>query len=83
MNLFPQPLSPHSVDPPDCTMLCSPILDYTLIVHEDQVVNRVGIEKQTCNIIYDEYVWEYEEELAVKDDLRGWKRYSLESRMMG
>jgi len=50
-------------------MLCSPILDYTLIVHEDQVVNRVGIEKQTCNIIYDEYVWEYEEELAVKDDL--------------
>lgn len=35
VDLFPQPLSPHLVNPPDCIMLYSPILDSTIIVHED------------------------------------------------
>lgn len=44
MDLFPQPPSPRSIDPQDCTMLCSVILDFTLIVHEDQVFDEVGVE---------------------------------------
>ena len=69
MDLFTQSLSPHSVDPMDCTMLCSLVPYSTLVVHEDQVVDTVGVEKPTCAIIYDEYVCESEEEPAVKDDL--------------
>ena len=49
-------------------MLCSPVLDSTLVFHEDLVVNGVGVEP-TYTIIYDEYVWESEEEPAMKDDL--------------
>ena len=50
-------------------MFCSSIPNSTLIFHEDQVVDRVGVEQPTCAIIYDEYVWESEEECTRKDDL--------------
>lgn len=46
MDLFPQPLSLRFVDPLDCTMLCCPIPDSTLIVHGDQVVDEVHIESE-------------------------------------
>jgi len=69
VDLFPQPLSPHFVYPLDCTVLCSPVPDSTLVVHEDLVVDEVCVEHPTCAIIYDEYVWESEEEAVVKDDL--------------
>ena len=68
VNLFSQPPFSHSVDPPNFPMSCSPIPDSTLVVHEDHVVDKVGVEEPTCFVIYDEYVWEYEEEPAVKDD---------------
>jgi len=43
-------------------VLCSPIPNSTLVVHEDQVVIGVDIKKPTCTAIYDEYVWESKEE---------------------
>lgn len=67
--LSSQPSSSSSFDPPDCTVLCSPVSVSTLIFHKDQVVNRVGVEQPTCAIIYDEYVWESKEEPVMKDDL--------------
>ena len=69
MDFFPQPSPLHFVDPMDCTMLCSPVSNSTLVVHEDQVVNIVSVEKPTCAIIHNEYVWESEEEPTEKDDL--------------
>lgn len=69
VDLFPQPPSSLSVDPMDCTVLFSPIPDSTLVVHEDQVVDRVGVVKPACVFIHDECVQEFEEEFAVKDDL--------------
>lgn len=68
VDLSPQPPSPHSVDPPDCTILCSSVPDSTLVVIEDQVVDRVGFVKQIRTIINDECVWESKEEPMVKDD---------------
>lgn len=50
-------------------MLCSLVLDSTCDVHEDQVVDEVGVEKLTSAMIFDEYMWEYEEEVVVIDDL--------------
>ena len=61
VDLFPWPSSPRSVDPLDCTMLCSPISNSLLVVHNDQVSYRVGVDQPTCAIIYDEYVWESKE----------------------
>lgn len=62
-------LRPRFVDPSDYTVLCSPIPDSTLVVHKDQVIDGIGVEKPTCTVIYDEYLWEYEEEPMAKDDL--------------
>lgn len=56
-------------DPPDCDVLCSPMSNISFDVHEDQVLDGVGVEQPTCGIIFDEYVWEYEQESVVKDDL--------------
>jgi len=49
--------------------MCSPILDSKLVVHKVQVVDEVSLEQSTCTIIYDDYLWEPEEELVVEDDL--------------
>ena len=68
VDSFPQPPSPHSVDPLDCTILCSSVPDSSPIVNEDQVVNGVSVVQPTYAIIHDEYVQESKEELTVKDD---------------
>ena len=67
--LSPCPLSFGSSDPTDCDALCSPILNLFFNVHEDQVLDGVGFEQPTHNIIFDEYVWESEQESVVEDDL--------------
>ena len=54
---YSQPPSSSSFDPPDCIVLCSPILDSTSIIHEDEVVDGVGVEKPTYAVIFYEYVW--------------------------
>ena len=42
--LSSQPLSSSSFDPLDCTALCSHIPDSTYVVHEDQFIDKVGVE---------------------------------------
>lgn len=69
VKFFSQPSSSRSVDPLDYIVLCSFVPNSTIIIHEDQVVDRIGFEKPTCTIIYDEYVCEYKEEPTVKDDI--------------
>lgn len=69
VDLFHQPLSLRSVDPLNCTVLCSPIPESTLVVHEDRVIDRVDIAQPTCVVIHHECVRESEEELVGKDDL--------------
>lgn len=49
-------------------MFCSLVLDSTSCVHEDQVVDEVGVEQETYALIYDQCVRESEEEIVVKDD---------------
>lgn len=56
VDSFPQPLSPRSVDPPDCTVLCSSIPDSSPIVNEDQVVDGFCFMKPTYAIIHDDCV---------------------------
>lgn len=55
IHFLPQPLSPGSTNPLDCIILCSSILDSTLVVNKDQVVDRVDVAQPTCIVIYDEY----------------------------
>lgn len=69
MYLIPQPLSSHSVDPPDCTILCSFVPNSTPVVNEDQAIDEVGVAQPTCIVIHDEYDWEPEYQPTVKDDL--------------
>lgn len=68
MDSFPQSPSLCSIDPPNCIVLCSSILDSSPTMNEDQVVERVGVMQPTCTIIHDECVWESKEEPTVKDD---------------
>lgn len=58
MHLLPQPPSPRSADHQDCTVLCSFVPNYTLIVNEDQAIDGVSVAQPTCTVIYDEYDWE-------------------------
>jgi len=74
---FSQPSSFRSFDPLDFGGLCSSVPYSTCDVHEDQVVNGVGVEKTTHDVIFYEYVWESEEEPAVKDDLLLFAPHSL------
>lgn len=69
MHLLPQPSTPHSFDPPDCVVLCSPIPSSTPIVNEDQAIDRVDVAQPTCIVIYNEYEWESEHQPGVRDDL--------------
>jgi len=69
VDLFSQSLSSRSIDPTDFGVLHSSISNSTCDVHKHQVVDRVGVEKPTNVIIFYEYVWEYEEEITVNDDL--------------
>jgi len=61
VDSFPQPFSPCPVDPMDCTVLCSSIMDSTLVVNEDQIVDRVDVVQPTYVIIHDECVRESKE----------------------
>jgi len=56
VDSFPQPLSSCSIDPPDCTILHSFVSNSTLVVNEDQVVNRLCVVHPTCTIFHDERV---------------------------
>ena len=69
MNLFSQPPSSHSINPPYFIVLCSSILDSGCDVHRDQVVDGIRFKQPTYVVIFYEYVWEFEEELVVNDDL--------------
>jgi len=68
--LSPCPPSFGPSDPPDCDVLFSPISNLSCNAHEDQVLDVVGVENPTYNIIFDEHVCEYkyEQEFAMKDD---------------
>ena len=68
MHLVPQPLSSCSIDPLDCTALCSSIPNRTPVVNEDQSINGVSVAKQTCFVIHEEYDWEHEHQPVLKDD---------------
>lgn len=43
VDSFPQPLSLHSVDPLNCIVLCSSILDSSRAMNEDQDVDGIGV----------------------------------------
>ena len=55
MPFLPQPPSSCSVDPPDCTVLCYSISEYTPIVNEGQAIDGVGVSKPTYVVIHEEY----------------------------
>lgn len=61
VSLFSQSSSSCSIYPSDYSLLCSPIANSTLFIHEHQVVDRVGFEKPNFTVIYDVYVWVSEE----------------------
>ena len=62
MHLLPQPPSPHSIDPPYCMVFCSSIPNSTLIVNEDQAIDKVDVAQPTYVVIYKEYDWESKHE---------------------
>jgi len=66
--IFPHPPSFGSFGPPDFDMLCSHISNVSLDVHEDKIMDGVGVPQKTYDIIYDDYVWEStsEQESAMK-----------------
>lgn len=68
--LYPHPQSFSPSNPPYCDVLCSIVSNLTCDVHEDQVLNGVGIMQPTCDIIHDDYVGELiaEPESTKKDD---------------
>jgi len=65
VDLFPQPPSLHSVDPPNCIVLLSSIPDSSPILSEDQAVDGGCVVQPNCAIIHDDCVWESKEEPAV------------------
>lgn len=65
----PRTPSNGSFDPLYFDVLCSSILDSTCDVHENQVMDEVRAGKPTYAIIFNEYVWEFEQEFVVKDFL--------------
>jgi len=56
-------------DTSDFGVVFSFISNLTCDVHEDQVLDGVGVELEPCDIIFNEYVWESEQESMVKDGL--------------
>jgi len=55
MHLLPQPSSQRYVDPPNCIVFCSFILDSTPIVNKNQVIDGVDVAQPTYIVIYNEY----------------------------
>lgn len=56
-------------------VLCSLVSNLFFDVQEDKVLDGVGVKQPTYNIIFDEYVWEYEQQSTVKDDLLSSARF--------
>lgn len=69
--LSPHPPFLYSFYPPNCQLLFSAILNVSLNVHEDQVLDGIGVPQKACDVIYDVYVREStsEQEYAMKADL--------------
>jgi len=55
MSVLPQHPSSSYVYPPDFVVLCSSILDSTLVVNEDQAIDGFGVAQPTCTVINEEY----------------------------
>lgn len=68
MNFVPQPSSSYSDDPLDDIVLCYFISHSTLVVNEDQAIDKVGVAKPTCIVSHEEYDLELEYQHLVKDD---------------
>jgi len=68
MHFVPQPPSLYSNDRPDDTVLCSSIPNSTLVVNEDQAIDRVGVAQPTSIVIHDECDWELEHQHSMKYD---------------
>ena len=68
MNFVPQPPSSHLNVPLDDIVLCSSIPDCTLVVNEDQAIDRVGVAQPTCIVIHEEYDQELEYQHSAKHD---------------
>lgn len=68
MYFIPQASSSYSDDPTDCTVFSSSILDSTLVVNEDQVIDEVGVPQPTCIMIHEDYDWELEHQSLENDD---------------
>jgi len=49
--------------------MCSLVLDLSCDVHKDKVLDGVGVEHTTYDIIFYEYVWQFEKESMVNEDL--------------
>jgi len=62
-------MSVRSVDPLDCTTLCSFIPDSTPIVNEDQSIDKADVAQPACIFIHEKYDRASENEPMVKDDL--------------
>jgi len=68
MHSFLRPLSLHSGVPPDDVVLCSSILNSSLVVKEEQCTDGVVVTQPTCIVTHEEYEWELEHQNSVKDD---------------
>ena len=68
MNCFLQPPSSHPGVPSNDVVLCSSIMDFLVVVNEEQPIDRVGVLQPTCTFIHEEYEWELEHQNSAKDD---------------
>jgi len=68
MHYVPQPPYLHSSIPFDDIILCSSILDSTLVVNKKQAIGGVGVAQPICIVIHEEYEWEFEHQHLTKDD---------------
>lgn len=67
MYFVPQPLSSYSDHPPDDTVLCSSILDSTLVLNEDRSIDGVDVTQLTCFGIHEEHDREFEHPPPIGD----------------
>ena len=67
MHPFLQTLSSHSSVPLDDVVLCSSILDSSLVVNKEQPTDGFNVAQPTCAIIHEEFEWELEHQHSAKD----------------
>ena len=68
VHSFLRPPSLHSGIPQNDVVLCSSILDSSLVVNDEQPTEGVGVAKPTCIVIHEEYEWEFGHQHSMKDD---------------